>query len=219
MAWRRWTASAARRDKGAMPDDAHTPAAAHDPAALRILDACEALIRRHGPAKATVVDVARVLGMSHGNVYRHFPSKAALREAVVARWLHAILPPLEAVVRAEGPAPDRLAGYIRTLAALKRTKVAGDPELFAAYHTLAEEHRDAVGAHVAALRDGLAAILRQGGEAGAWRVAEPEATARALLDATMRFHHPHHVREEAADPTAPARLDALLALLLAGLRA
>ncbi|GAB3955507.1 hypothetical protein GCM10027614_65040 [Micromonospora vulcania] len=53
----------------------------------RILDAAEEVLRRYGPAKATVLDVARALGVSHGSVYRHFASKAALREAVAERWL------------------------------------------------------------------------------------------------------------------------------------
>ena len=41
------------------------------------------VLRRFGPEKATVVDVARALGVTHGSVYRYFPSKAALRDAVV----------------------------------------------------------------------------------------------------------------------------------------
>ena len=55
--------------------------------AERILEAAEEVLRRYGPAKANVVDVARALGVSHGSVYRHFPSKAALRDAVTERWL------------------------------------------------------------------------------------------------------------------------------------
>jgi AcrR family transcriptional regulator len=53
--------------------------------AEQILEASEDVLRRFGPAKATVVDVARELGVSHGSVYRHFPSKAALRDAVAER--------------------------------------------------------------------------------------------------------------------------------------
>ena len=64
----------------------------------QILEAAEDVLRRFGPSKATVVDVARALGVSHGSVYRHFPSKAALREAVLERWLHRISDPLEALV-------------------------------------------------------------------------------------------------------------------------
>ena len=46
-----------------------------------ILDTAEQVLRRYGPGKATVVDVARALNVSHGSVYRHFPNKAALRDA------------------------------------------------------------------------------------------------------------------------------------------
>ena len=42
--------------------------------------------------------------------------------------------------------------------------------------------------------------------------------ARAVFDATIRFHHPAH-SEEWSDPALPARIDALLALLLRGLEA
>ena len=52
-----------------------------------ILDAAETVLRRFGPKKASVVDVARALGVSHGSIYRHFPSKKALRDAVAGRWL------------------------------------------------------------------------------------------------------------------------------------
>ena len=55
----------------------------------RILDVAEDVLRRFEPAKTTVIDVARALGVSHGSVYRHFPSKAALRDVVTDKhfWL------------------------------------------------------------------------------------------------------------------------------------
>ena len=60
----------------------------------RILEVTEDVLRRFGLAKATVVDVARALDVSHGSVYRHFPSKASLREAVAKRWLERVSVPL-----------------------------------------------------------------------------------------------------------------------------
>ena len=60
----------------------------------RILEVTEDVLRRYGLAKATVVDVARALDVSHGSVYRHFPSKASLREAVAKRWLDRLSAPL-----------------------------------------------------------------------------------------------------------------------------
>jgi AcrR family transcriptional regulator len=70
----------------------------------RILAAAEDVIRRHGPAKATVLDVARALGVSHTAVYKHVATKAELRDLVVGRWLEATMPPLRAIVAQPSPA-------------------------------------------------------------------------------------------------------------------
>ena len=86
----------------------------------RILEVTEDVLRRFGLAKATVVDVARALDVSHGSVYRHFPSKASLREAVAKRWLDRLNAPLQEIAESTGPAPARLERWLRTLFALKR---------------------------------------------------------------------------------------------------
>ena len=62
-----------------------------------ILDAAEQTLRRYGPDKTSVVDVAKALQVSHGSLYRHFPSKAALREAVTERWAARIADPLQKI--------------------------------------------------------------------------------------------------------------------------
>ena len=59
---------------------------------------------------------------------------------------------------------------------------------------------------------------RDGVEQGLFQVADVKVTARAIFDATSRFHHPCHA-EEWSDPGTPARIDAVLALLLNGLEA
>mgnify|MGYP001605234215 CR=1 FL=1 len=67
----------------------------------RILEVAEDVFRRFGPQKTNVVDVARELGVSHGSVYRHFASKAELRDAVVEAWLRRVVDPLELLGRRE----------------------------------------------------------------------------------------------------------------------
>src|SRR3569833_155027 len=74
-----------------------------------IVSAAEEVLRRHGPEKATVLDVARVLGVSQGSVYRHFPSKMALREAVIRRWLDRVREELAAAQESSGLRPT---GYV-----------------------------------------------------------------------------------------------------------
>ena len=184
----------------------------------RILEVTEDVLRRFGLAKATVVDVARALDVSHGSVYRHFPSKASLRQAVAKRWLDRANAPLEKIAEGSGPAPARLERWLRTLFAIKHKKVCDDPEMFATYLTLAREACEVVKAHKERLADQVAHILADGVKQGVFHVTDVKAASRAVFDATIRFHHPAQ-SEEWSDPALSARIDALLALLLKGLEA
>ena len=102
--------------------------------------------------------------------------------------------------------------------AIKHKKVCDDPEMFATYLALAQEACEVVKAHKDRLVDQIAHILSDGVKQGAFQVTDVKASARAIFDATIRFHHPAH-SEEWSDPELSARIDALLALLLRGLEA
>ena len=184
----------------------------------RILEVTEDVLRRFGLAKATVVDVARALDVSHGSVYRHFPSKASLRDAVAKRWLERVSTPLEKIAEASGPAPARLDRWLRALIAAQHKKVRDDPEMFATYLALAHEARDVVKAYKDGLCEQVAHILSDGVKQGEFDITDVRATGRAVFDATIRFHHPAHA-EEWNDPALATRIDTVLALLLKGLEA
>ncbi|MFJ2176139.1 TetR family transcriptional regulator [Streptomyces sp. NPDC101062] len=186
--------------------------------AERILEATEEVLRRYGPAKATVVDVARLLGVSHGSVYRHFRTKAALREAVTARWLSRTERVLQEVVDGEaGPGPEKLRGWLLTLFDAKRHKAGDDPELFATYSALAGEHSDTVDAHLTELTGQLTRIVEEGVRAGEFVAPDPAGAAGALFVATARFHDPCYAPEW-RKPTIDADFTAVSDLLLRGLR-
>lgn len=183
----------------------------------RILLAAEDLLRKHGLAKTSVVDVARALEMSHANVYRHFGSKTELQDAVAHRWLKKIMTPLQVIVDEKGDAAERLERWVLALAAQKRAKVLNDPELFAAYHTIATAAREVVESHVGGLREHIGRIIRDGVAQGVFKVEDPDTAATAVLNATSRFHHPHHVRESGGRDTTD-EIKAVMKLVLAGLR-
>jgi AcrR family transcriptional regulator len=184
----------------------------------QILTAAEDVLRRFGPSKATVVDVARALGVTHGSVYRHFPSKTALREAVTKRWLDRAHEPLIAVVTADDPAPARLRRWLTTLCEGKRRNALDDPELFATYSVLGAESSTMVAAHIDFLVGHLTEIIAAGIEHGDFNAADPEATARAVFDATAKFHNPRHAAEW-SDPRIETEFDAVCSLILSGLLA
>jgi AcrR family transcriptional regulator len=186
--------------------------------AERILEAAEEALRRYGPTKANVVDVARALGVSHGSVYRHFPSKAALRDAVTERWLSEISQPLEAVAAGRGTPPARLRRWLDGLVQAKRRKALDDPELFATYIELTADSRDVVKVHVETLIDQLARIIADGVAQREFSAPDPRAAARAAFDATSRFHNPAHAAEW-SDPQIDNAYAGVRSLVLRGLAA
>ncbi|HEX2705192.1 MAG TPA: TetR family transcriptional regulator [Candidatus Lustribacter sp.] len=183
-----------------------------------ILDAAEGVIRRFGPAKATVLDVARSLGVSHGSVYRHFPSKVALRDAVAQRWLERVSQPLREIAAANAPAPARLRAWLEALSSTKQRMAREDPELFATFHRITTESREVVTAHLDLLAAQLSRIVADGVASGHYTVTDPHAAGRAVLHATARFHHPAHAIEW-ADPRLAGDFDAVASLVARGLAA
>ena len=135
----------------------------------RILEAAEDVLRRYGPAKTTVVDVARALGVSHGAVYRHFPSKAALRDAVTERWLARLGDPARGRRREEGPSPKRHPSLARAADRGEAQKALEDPELFATYVALAADSRG-----------GAAHVSTSSGNCGGSSMTESERRARRV---------------------------------------
>lgn len=184
----------------------------------RILEAAEDALRRYGPGKTTVVDVARALGVSHGSVYRHFPTKAALRDAVAERWLHRVCAPLRPVTTEDASATERLRRWLEQLSSTKQRMARQDPELFATYHSLATQSREVVSAHLDTLADMLRRIIADGTATGEFNVHDPATAARAVLSATAKFHHPAHASEW-DDPGLDEEFEAVWSVLLSGLAA
>ncbi|MFJ9035907.1 TetR family transcriptional regulator [Streptomyces sp. NPDC102406] len=184
----------------------------------RILAATEEVLRRHGAAKATVVDVARALGVSHGSVYRHFRTKAELRGAVTERWLERTTGVLAEVVAGREEPGAKLRHWLAALFEAKQHKAGDDPELFATYTVLVGESSDVVDAHLAELLRQVAAIVREGVERGEFLTSDVTATARAVLQATAHFHDPVYAAEWSL-PGSQEAFEAVVDLVMRGLAA
>ncbi|WP_344079401.1 TetR family transcriptional regulator [Streptomyces crystallinus] len=188
--------------------------------AARILEATEEVLRRHGPAKATVVDVARQLGVSHGSVYRHFRTKSALREAVTKRWLDRTTLALSSFAGDEAAEPEAaLRGWLAALFDAKRRKAGDDPQLFATYEVLLAENSAVVEQHITELVAQIEQIVSRGVRRGRFTaLSSDHRTARAVFDATNRFHDPAYASQWLR-PEIEADFTALVDLVLHGLRA
>jgi hypothetical protein len=143
-------------------------------------------------------------------------TKAELRDLVVGRWAEATMPPLRAIAALPGPAPQRLRRLVDALIEIKRRRAVEDPELFAAYRTLAADAQSVAVVHVDEFIGLAACIISAGVEEGTFRAVDPLAAGRAVLFATSRFHHPAHAAQW-DDPTLDATYADVWQLLMNGL--
>ncbi len=152
-------------------------------------------IRRFGPDKVTVVAIAREAGMSHANVYRFFPSKAGLVEAVVVAWARSVEVMLGDIASAPDPADDKLERFLTAWAKAQRDGLDRDPAIYGAFQAFWDGRRDSVMAHRARLRAFLASIIDEGLGSGPFQVKDEERAAAFVADAMQRFVHPALVLE------------------------
>ncbi|UQA62598.1 TetR/AcrR family transcriptional regulator [Polyangium aurulentum] len=166
----------------------------------QILQAADRLLRHYGPQKTTVADVAREAGIGVGSVYLEFSSKEAIVEELSRSRYRTVLDAMRSAATAPGkPYRERLTGALDARLAAYFAQADGGAhacDLFhcssAAVKSAAERFREDEHALVAAL-------LREGTEAGELEVGDPETTARALLRVYATFAPPWIFMSERAE--------------------
>ena len=162
-----------------------------EPAAdQRILELAADHLRRFGPKRTTIVGIAEAAGMSHANVYRYFPSKQALFEAVTALWLQPLERQLRLVVEGQDPAYDKLERALAALQRAYREKLDVDPILFRLLceaiekgHVVARKHRNKV-------QSEIQTIVEEGINSGSFRLNDRRRAMALVFDLAHRFIQP-----------------------------
>jgi len=179
-----------------------------DDTRARIMDTAEALFRRLGFAKTAVADIAAELGMSPANVYRFFPSKNAIVEAICKRCLAEVESDAWAVARAKGPAGERIERLILEILKYHKENVLTEQRVNDMVLAAIELSWDAIRAHKDVMRTVVEVILRDGIAAGEFEPVEPRETAELMLCALVAFTHPMMIGQcldEGQDLEAQAR--------------
>jgi len=158
----------------------------------RILDAAEEVFGQGGESASTE-EVARLAGVGIGTVFRHFPTKAALLEAVLVRRFDRLRDQADALLNAAN-AGEAFFGLFGQLVAHAPAKIAITEALLDT-----DGNRDGAAARASdGLRQAVGALLQQAQRAGSVRddVRLPEvyallvgisrAAARAHLDEAAR---------------------------------
>jgi len=187
------------------------PNAAEIPADARLLAIAADHLKRFGSKAVTVVGIAEAAGMTHANVYRYFPSKAALIDAVAGRWLKSLETLIADIADAPDPADDKLERLIQAWARAHRDLLAENRHLFDVYCTATETSRALVRKHRARLRQLLERVLDEGVATGKFDPRDRDRALAFIGDAAYRFVNPLAVRLDADIP--PDILDQRLAAM------
>ena len=184
-----------------------------------ILATAENLFRSGGYEKTSVHDIAATIGMSPANVFKHFPSKMALVEAIGEAHLGHIAAGLDPIPADLAP-PLRLRRFAGVVLDGHLDNMENNPHVFDIVAAMIAM-KSAVGRNFeAVLRRHVEAILRSGNDTGAFAVPDPAATAVVVLDCLAGTSHPllinPEVRAELSVRLAHS-LDLVIAALQGGL--
>jgi AcrR family transcriptional regulator len=155
----------------------------------RIMEVAWDLFRELG-ARTTVADVAARLGMSSANIYRFFPSKQALCEAVAAHQLDAMSAATREIASAGGPASDRLRAVLLTLFEAMRDQMTNQARVHEIVDIAMRENWAPIEAYHQQMTGLIAGIIEAGQQSGEFGPGGVDALAAQTLCACVCIHHP-----------------------------
>ena len=198
-----------------------TPSIDHAPADVpalrcRILGIAERLFREIGYRKTTVADIAAALRMSPGNVYRFFPSKKALNEAVAEQLLGEIEAELAAIAaRPDASAADRMRDLIAVMNGMSTERFTAERRMHEMVEVAMAESWPVIHRHIGRVDAILCALVTEGVAAGEFQVRDATVAARCVQSAILRFCHPALITQ-CADEPGPT-IEEMTAFVLDGL--
>lgn len=162
------------------------------PAAIeaKLLDLAKAAILQKGTHKMRIVDIAALAGISHAAVYRYFPSKALLLEAVCQKWYRDFERELSDIIQQPDPADDKLERLILVIARRFADIRDKEPYLFALIQDCEERGVPVALQHRAALRRIFARVLDDGMQNHIFEVQPIDRAVGLAFDMTFRYAHP-----------------------------
>jgi AcrR family transcriptional regulator len=163
------------------------------------METAEALFRRLGFAKTAVADIASELRMSPANVYRFFPSKAAIVQAICQKCLSELEEKIWAVARSRAPADQRLERLVLTALTYHKENLLEDQRVNDMVLAAMEQSWDAIMAHKEVQRTAIELILRDGIEAGIFEPVDARQTSALIMQAYVSFCHPVLIAQSMQD--------------------
>jgi AcrR family transcriptional regulator len=185
----------------------------------RIIDAASQLFHRYGCAKTTVVDIAGSCRMSPANVYRFFPSKAAIIEAICQMVLADLEAGLRAIATTDEPADQRIGRMIERIIQFASDTYVDDRGAYDMVAVAVAESWEAAQQHVRTVTQLFTDVVASGIAAGLLPPQDPDRAGRCIAFAITGFWHPVAAAQCVDVPGLPAPqevIDFILAALNTG---
>ncbi len=154
-----------------------------------ILSVAWDLFRQLG-ARTTVADIADKAGMSSANVYRFFPSKQALNEAVCESLLGEMLTAARRELDAPGPASRRIAAMMLTLHRLMRDQMTVEARAHEIVQIAVDESWPPIVDYLHKSAAMLSEVIAEGQASGEFGPGDPKELGWQTLQACVVIHDP-----------------------------
>ncbi|MGY3609797.1 MULTISPECIES: TetR/AcrR family transcriptional regulator [unclassified Bradyrhizobium] len=151
------------------------------------------LYREMGHNKTTVADIARHLSMSSANVYRFFPSRGAIEEAVVQEVLEETVSAAAEAARASGPVLRRLAAILKAIADCNEARPAKHRRLQDLITLAVRQNWTVILTYDDRIRGLVRPIVGAGQARGELQGGSPMALTCCLLEAMDVYLNPSRV--------------------------
>jgi AcrR family transcriptional regulator len=191
---------------------------AKDSARSQIVDAAHKRFSHFGYAKTTMAEIATDCAMSPGNLYRFFPGKLDIAEAIATGDYEEHLQQLRKLAIAPGRnARERLRDLL--FAELRRTyhKLEKDPRVLEMARVISHERPEFANWMLANERKILVELIEEADRRGEFvPPGDKETIAEMIQSATMKFRYPQ-LWSKLTLPKLERELDGVLNLMLEGL--
>jgi len=158
------------------------------------------LYREIGYRKTTIADVARDASMSPANLYRFYPSRRALEEAVVTKLLEEVSAAAASAARTGRSGLERLNNALRAISRMHEDRLANNVRLHELVVAAVQANWPASLSHADRLRGVVRSIIAAGQASGEFQAGSPIALACCLLDAMDAYLNPSRIKATAVRP-------------------
>jgi AcrR family transcriptional regulator len=184
---------------------------------LRIMEVAEEHFRRIGYAKTAVADIATALGMSPANVYRYFPSKSAIKDAICHRLLDQEHAMIEEIIASPEPAATRLERIILGINSYNRAQFVKEKRLHDMVEVAMAENWEAMQAHCEKIKGYYSTVIAHGIASGEFAALDPATAGETVFTLCTGLCHPTIIAQNNGE-TAEDDARRAVALILRSLR-